>query len=361
MGWSKVAIAAVGAVCAAGTVVAAAPVGAGAGGSLYVYEEASVVDFDYISMGTATGLSRTESESFPVDPGAHDCIVLSTTDVDWTPGQLTALTDYVNAGGRLIAVGEQTDFAGANAAMNAVASAVGSGLSLVTESIDSGFNTTTNVRAASPYSDDVASIRFGNAARVAVSGSGVAVLGSATGDVPIVGAEQIGRGHFVLFSDSNILSDNSDNGYSAHDNGVLADNLCSAPIANEAPVADAGDDQTVSGTQDAPVEATLDGTGSTDPDGDVLAYEWSGPFEGGTASGPSPTVSFADVGDHVVTLTVIDPFGAESTDTVIISVVHLTDDPPSVTSTSTTVGDVGSEANTAPPATPTRAQPTFTG
>ena len=47
--------------------------------------------------------------------------------------------------------------------------------------------------------------------------------------------------------------------------------------ANSAPTAVAGSDQTVTGGS----KATLDGTGSTDPDGDVLTYAWqqtSGPF-----------------------------------------------------------------------------------
>jgi hypothetical protein len=49
-------------------------------------------------------------------------------------------------------------------------------------------------------------------------------------------------------------------------NGLLP----STPAANQAPVADAGDDQTVVvGT-----ELVLDGTGSNDPDGDQLMYLW---------------------------------------------------------------------------------------
>ena len=358
----KAVIGAIAAVFAATTAVATTPAGAGDGGALYVYQEAAELEYTYTAMAGATGLARTESATFPSDPSAYDCIVLSTNAVDWSAGQLTALTDYVNDGGRLIAVGDHSSFAASNAAMNAVATALGSGLSIRSASIDGGFNVTTNVRSAPPYTTGVTSIVFGLASEVLISGSGQALVGSTTGDIPIVGAEAIGRGHFILSGDANLLSDSSDTGYTEHSNGVFASNLCSAPIGNEPPVADAGDDQTVSGPPDAPVEATLDGSGSSDPDGDMITYEWTGPFDGATASGVAPTVEFADVGDHVVTLTVTDEFGAESTDTVVISVVHLTDDPPSETSTTTTApGDVGSETNTAPPATPTRAQPTFTG
>ena len=56
---------------------------------------------------------------------------------------------------------------------------------------------------------------------------------------------------------------------------------------NEPPTADAGADASVSETSGG-TSVTLDGGGSTDPDGDVLTYTWSGPFDGGTATGVNP-------------------------------------------------------------------------
>ncbi|HLK10845.1 MAG TPA: PKD domain-containing protein [Candidatus Binatia bacterium] len=49
---------------------------------------------------------------------------------------------------------------------------------------------------------------------------------------------------------------------------------------------------------------TLDGSGSSDPDGNPLTYTWSGPFLGGSASGVTPTVKFSGGGTFPVTLTV---------------------------------------------------------
>lgn len=49
---------------------------------------------------------------------------------------------------------------------------------------------------------------------------------------------------------------------------------------------------------------TLDGSGSSDPDGNPLTYTWTGPFLGGTATGVSPTVKFSGGGTFPVTLTV---------------------------------------------------------
>jgi fibro-slime domain-containing protein len=85
---------------------------------------------------------------------------------------------------------------------------------------------------------------------------------------------------------------------------------------NNAPVANAGADQTVNATGQT-TSVTLDGSGSSDPDGDNLTYSWSN-----GASGATPTVQLAD-GTHVITLTVSD--GEKSdTDDVTITVVNTT-------------------------------------
>jgi hypothetical protein len=94
---------------------------------------------------------------------------------------------------------------------------------------------------------------------------------------------------------------------------------------NRAPVADAGVDQTYEMTAPAGVTAMLDGTRSADPDGDPLAFTWSGPF--GTATGASVSVSLP-LGAHTVTLTVDDGMGASATDTVVVTVQDTV--PPSI-------------------------------
>ena len=85
-------------------------------------------------------------------------------------------------------------------------------------------------------------------------------------------------------------------------------------VTNTPPVADAGDDQSVTATGST-TSVTLDGTGSSDVDGDDLTYTWSN-----GATGATPTVQLAD-GTHTLTLTVSD--GEESdTDEVTITVVN---------------------------------------
>ncbi len=67
--------------------------------------------------------------------------------------------------------------------------------------------------------------------------------------------------------------------------GTDSDQVVVTILANRPPVADAGTDQ---GPIDAGQTVTLDGTGSTDPDGDTLTYSWV------QTSGPSVTLSDAN-------------------------------------------------------------------
>jgi thermitase len=93
-----------------------------------------------------------------------------------------------------------------------------------------------------------------------------------------------------------------------------------APGPNNPPVANAGADQSWTDTDgDGSVMVTLNGTGSSDPDGDDLTYQWR---EGATiiASGPTPGV-FLGVGVHTIALQVTDSRGASSAaDTVVVTI-----------------------------------------
>ena len=86
---------------------------------------------------------------------------------------------------------------------------------------------------------------------------------------------------------------------------------------NHPPVANAGPDQTLIATSPSGASVTLDGTASSDPDGDPLTYIWTGSF--GAVSGAIRTVTLP-VGTHTVTLTVSDG-QASSTDTVLVTVL----------------------------------------
>jgi len=96
--------------------------------------------------------------------------------------------------------------------------------------------------------------------------------------------------------------------------------------ANQAPVADAGSNQTVNANLGT-ATVTLDGSGSSDREGDPLIFTWTGPF--GTAGSVSPTVTLPG-GVHTITLTVDDGKGGVDTDTVTITVRALEVSPKSL-------------------------------
>ncbi len=94
----------------------------------------------------------------------------------------------------------------------------------------------------------------------------------------------------------------------------------SQPPTNTAPIAAAGADQVVDDSDGLAGEAVvLDGTGSIDPDGTIMSWEWS---EGATALGNGETLGL-DLADgvHTITLTVTDNLGATGTDDVVVTVV----------------------------------------
>jgi ELWxxDGT repeat protein len=90
-------------------------------------------------------------------------------------------------------------------------------------------------------------------------------------------------------------------------------------IANRPPQAAAGSDQTI----ELGENVTLDGRGSSDPDGDALSYEWR--RADGTPLGTAPTLTATfGLGTHDVTLTVDDGQGGASTDAVRVIVADTT-------------------------------------
>jgi hypothetical protein len=81
-------------------------------------------------------------------------------------------------------------------------------------------------------------------------------------------------------------------------------------ICNEPPVCDAGGPY-VEECDGVTTSVTLDGSGSSDPDGNDLTHTWTNSF--GTATGEMPTVQFSGIGSFTVNLTVDDGHGAQDT------------------------------------------------
>ena len=86
---------------------------------------------------------------------------------------------------------------------------------------------------------------------------------------------------------------------------------------NRAPIANAGNDLVVEQQNAEGALVVLNGLGSSDPDGDPLTYNWSGPF--GLATGGTPSVTLS-AGTHQATLVVNDGVLDSLPDSVTITV-----------------------------------------
>jgi hypothetical protein len=106
---------------------------------------------------------------------------------------------------------------------------------------------------------------------------------------------------------------------------------------NDPPVADAGDDMTIECTSSEGTAVRLDGSGSTDPNDDIVLYEWlvdfGLPTEMLLGEGAMLDVTLG-VGTHTITLRVTDSRGETATDEVVVTIedttppeVHVTLDP----------------------------------
>jgi hypothetical protein len=99
---------------------------------------------------------------------------------------------------------------------------------------------------------------------------------------------------------------------------------------NRAPIADAGQDNSVAAGADCLAHATLTGSGS-DADGDTLTHTWAGSF--GTVAGPTLSMALPP-GAHVIILTVDDGNGGHASDTIVVTVLDTT--PPTIRSATAT-------------------------
>ena len=93
---------------------------------------------------------------------------------------------------------------------------------------------------------------------------------------------------------------------------------------NSAPIANASQEQSVLLTAGAIAEVTLDGSASSDPDGDELTYEWTWAIDGDIykVDGVTPTIQLPH-GEHIIELIVNDGAVDSKPDYVVIIALTL--------------------------------------
>jgi thermitase len=101
--------------------------------------------------------------------------------------------------------------------------------------------------------------------------------------------------------------------------GLNIHDAMSFGLTNQAPVAHAGPDQTVTdGNGDGAETVTLDASASFDPDGSIVSYEWR---EGSTVLGHvAVMIAWLPVGTHTLTLSVTDDDGDSVNDAMVVTI-----------------------------------------
>ena len=140
-----------------------------------------------------------------------------------------------------------------------------------------------------------------------VVGARITNIGGRDGDAVYTLAIEPSARTFTITLNANSVSDEAGNTGPAEN--PLAARRVTGTAANQPPVAEAGDAQSV--IADAVV--TLDGSGSSDPDGDALTYSWTQ-----TSGTPNVTLNGAD--------TATATFTAPATAAVLIFTLTVTDD-----------------------------------
>ena len=195
--------------------------------NVLIYTGEGALSQGYSDFGVVTGKPIITENVLPSDLSPYDCIVLPINRSGFTLATLTALDTYVNSGGRIVAEADHRGFPGAAAAMNLLATHIGADLSIVLTTLDNDFHTTLNIDP-SPFTAGVSSIRYAatSEVHVAVGPHAQSLVRTTNSGTTFIGVDKIGSGVFALLGDSNVFSNQNDDGYTNHDNGVLAANIC---------------------------------------------------------------------------------------------------------------------------------------
>lgn len=200
-------------------------------GPTVVYDGATAMgsqegDLTFYEWEEATGESTEALDTLPGSLSSYRCVVLLANE-SLEAQEERLLGEYLRSGGTIVAIGEHQGFGfdEADATLNGFAGSLGVGLALDDDELDYGAQVTTNI-GGSPLAAGVYALGDNWVSSISVSGSAQALVDSSEGLAPIVGAQAVGSGEFVMAGDSNMFSDNAYGAYVFYDNGQLVRNIC---------------------------------------------------------------------------------------------------------------------------------------
>ena len=197
-------------------------------------------DLDAFYRGEGVSSSLWPAEVTPESLDGVELLVVMVPDDAFTAAELLAMGDHLAGGGTILFIGEQDGFAATeNGHIDAALSALGSGMSLDSLSLDPGFRDTVPQQILPhPLNDGVLVVNYGNVnATLGVPPGGGLFLASDL-STPWGAVEDLvgGGGRIVLLADLNVISNLEDTG--GNDNHVFFLNVVpSAPVPGLGPVA----------------------------------------------------------------------------------------------------------------------------
>jgi hypothetical protein len=213
----------------------------GSGPTFVLSDVGSIATSPYTSFASATGQTIAGGSSLPSDLLSYRCVLFGPLSDEGSGDPLdsadtTALTQYMQEGGTIVAVGAgwppfvtgggyQDPANMVNGVLNPVAAALGAtGLKLADDTYDEA--ETTSAIASNPLTSGVSTLGYGIADEIDVSAPAIplAYLGDATSKV-LLAAQAIGKGWFLLGS-GDLFSNSEISVAGAYNNSVLARDLC---------------------------------------------------------------------------------------------------------------------------------------
>lgn len=175
----------------------------------------------------STGEPLLAGGRLPAQLHGDRCLIVALPN-ELTAADTDAISRYLRAGGTVIGVGERGDdgrFTAADARLGVLAARLGLALAPVADQRDPG---TTVTERVAPDLETAGVRRLGYDWTSAVqAGAGTRILAwTADGSAPLLAAQRVGHGRFVLAGDSDLVTGGAAEVFGRGDNGRLARWLC---------------------------------------------------------------------------------------------------------------------------------------